>query len=57
MVKGKWENSEDPISTIFLIDTDEIIRKKIMRAVTDAQDLQKMNLLANKLITCLISCL
>jgi len=39
--KGKMGKSEDPISTIFLIDTDEIIRKKIMRAVTDAGPTEK----------------
>lgn len=39
--KGKMGKSEDPISTIFLIDDDEIIRKKIMRAVTDAGPTEK----------------
>jgi len=39
--KGKMGKSEDPISTIFLVDTDEIIRKKIMRAVTDAGPTEK----------------
>jgi tryptophanyl-tRNA synthetase len=33
--KGKMGKSEDPNSTIFLVDDDDIIRKKIMRAVTD----------------------
>jgi tryptophanyl-tRNA synthetase len=39
--KGKMGKSEDPISTIFLVDDDEIIRKKIMRAVTDAGPTEK----------------
>lgn len=39
--KGKMGKSEDPISTIFLIDDDETIRKKIMRAVTDAGPTEK----------------
>ena len=39
--KGKMGKSEDPISTIFLVDDDETIRKKIMRAVTDAGPTEK----------------
>lgn len=39
--RGKMGKSEDPNSTIFLIDNDEIIRKKIMRAVTDMGPTEK----------------
>lgn len=39
--KGKMGKSEDPNSTIFLVDEDEIIRKKIMRAVTDTGPTEK----------------
>lgn len=42
--RGKMGKSEDPNSTIFLIDNDEIIRKKIMRAVTDMGPTEKTNL-------------
>ncbi len=39
--KGKMSKSENQYATIYLSDTDEMIRKKIMRAVTDAGPVEK----------------
>jgi tryptophanyl-tRNA synthetase len=39
---GKMSKSENQYATIYLADDDEIIRKKVMKAKTDAGPKQKL---------------